>query len=533
MGKLEIPPGWVCQAYRFEVDRPSRHQSIRSHEGARRFAWNWALGLVEHQLSARSVYQVFALREGATTDEAVEWAREMVPIPWSMFELRRIWNQEKDEVAPWWEENSKESYSSGFEALSAAFKNYFDSRSGNRKGARVGWPKHKSRAGRQSVSFTTGAIGIIDRHHVKLPVVGRLRVKEPTTKLGQRLVVGTTMILRATLVSDSQKTYVSFSVVTKLDQPRRVPVGVCGHDVGINVMVTSSDEHVVTNPHAGKAKQAGIARYQRQMDRQHRTGSPRCFASDGTHIKGACHWKARSKRAAKIQARLARSHTKAARVRRDAIHKASYRAATTYAVNVVEDLNVSGMKSRGRGKRGFNGAVHDAALAELRRQLSYKCPWYGSTLWLADRWYPSSKLCSSCKVVKTDLRRSDRTFSCDACGLVIDRDLNAAKNLVALAELVSACLLAQLMTGRPIDWSRLPVRPPTGSQNQAPAVRGGVPELEVARPMEGRGRPPTLLQVGTTPLIGKLLSPPAPPSVTAEPFQAPRRRWSDAQGICP
>ncbi len=459
MGKLEIPTGWALQAYRFEVDRPSRYRSIPSHEGARRFAWNWGLGLVEGQLQARSAYRVLALRQGATTDEATAWARETVPVPWSLPALRLIWNREKDEVAPWWNENSKESYSSAFEALSVAFKNYFDSRSGTRRGDRVGWPKYKRRAGRQSVAFTTGAIGIVDRHHVKLPVIGALRVKEPTDKLGKRIVGGTARILRATLSTDGQRTFVSFSVLAQRDPPHRALVGVCGHDVGISTLVTSSDSHRVANPHAGKDSQAGIRRYQRRMDRQHRTGSPKCFASDGTHIKGGCHWKARSKRSVKNQARLTRTHAKAADVRRDITHKASHRAATTYAVNIVEDLGISGMGRRGRGKRGFNAALHDATLAELRRQLTYKTTWHGSALWLADRWYPSSKLCSKCKTKKADHRRSDRIFSCDACGLVIDRDLNAAKNLQALAELACVCLLAPLMTGQPVDWSNLPVRP--------------------------------------------------------------------------
>ena len=459
MGKLEVPPGWACQAYRFEVDRPSRHQSISSHEGARRFAWNWGLGLVEDRLDARSAYRVLALRQGATADEATAWAKEMVPVPWSLPALRRIWNQEKDDVAPWWAENSKECYSSAFEALSVAFKNYFDSRSGARRGSRVGWPQTKRRGGRQSVAFTTGAIAVLDRHHVRLPVNGKLRVKEPTDKLRVRLAAGAARILRATLTTEGSRTYASFAVIAKRSAPARTPQGVCGHDVGISALVTSSDSHVVENPRAKEQVGKKVSRYQRRMDRQHRTGSPTCFAPDGTHVQGTCHWKERSKRSVKNQARLRRAHAKAANVRRDTICKASHRAAATYAVNVVEDLNASGMGARGRGRSGFNAALRDAALAELRRQLSYKSSWYGSSLWLAQRWYPSSKLCSTCRTPNAGLSRSARVFHCGSCGLVIDRDLNAAKNLAALAELACACLMAQLMTGEPVDWSKLPVRP--------------------------------------------------------------------------
>ncbi len=209
MARFAVPVGCVHQAYRFEVDRPSRHRAISSHEGARRYAWNWGLGLVEDQLHARSAYRVLALRQGATAGEAEEWAKTMVPIPWSMPALRRIWNQEKHEIAPWWAENSKECYSSAFEGLSVAFKNYFDSRSGGRHGSQVGWPKCKSRGGRQSVGCATGAIAVVDRHHVQLPVIGHLRVKEPTDKLGVRVRLGTARMLRATLSSEGSKTFVS------------------------------------------------------------------------------------------------------------------------------------------------------------------------------------------------------------------------------------------------------------------------------------------------------------------------------------
>ena len=468
MAKFKVPRGQVCQAYRFEVDRPSRHPEISSHEGARRYAWNWGLGLIEDQLHARSAYRVLALRQGATAGEADAWAKTMVPVPWSMPALRRIWNQEKHEVAPWWSENSKECYSSAFEGLSAAFKNYFDSRSGTRHGSRVAWPRRKGRGGRQTVSFTTGGIAVVDRHHVRLPVIGNLRVKEPTDKLGLRLDAGTARNLRATMSSEGSKTFVSFSVLVQRDQTARELTGVCGHDVGISSLVTGSDGHVVENERPAAKIRPAIRRYQRRMDRQHRTGSPRCFNPDGTHIKGACYWNkhTRSLRSAKNQHRLARAHAKASNIRKDPIHKASHRAATTYAINVVEDLNVDGMGRRGRGKRRFNDASHDAALAELRRQLTYKCPWSGSAFWVASRWYPSSKICSRCQAKKANLSRSARVFHCDVCGLDIDRDLNAAKNLAALAELACVCLMARLMTGQPVDWSTLPVRPAGWEKDQ-------------------------------------------------------------------
>ncbi|MHB8332528.1 MAG: RNA-guided endonuclease TnpB family protein [Candidatus Dormibacteria bacterium] len=532
MGKIDLPPGWVHQAYRFEVDRPARSPGIASHEGAKRYAWNWGLRLVEEQLHARDAYRVLALRSGASIPQAEEWAKVMVPVPWSQAQLRKLWNDQKDLVtarsdeervaasehiharqvyevlairqgatAPearnfadrsvpgvgWWSENSKEAYSSAFEALAQAFKSHFESISGKRKGPRVGWPRHKGRGGRQAVSFTTGAVKLLDRHHVQLPVVGGLRVKEPTDKLRTRLQAGTARILRASLVSEGSRTYVSFAGITQRCTPAGAPQGVCGHDVGISALVTSSDHQVVENPRAEQQVRKPISRYQRRMDRQHRTGSPNCFNEDGTHKSGGCHWNTRSQRAKETQRRLADAHARARNVRRDALHKASRRAAATYAVNVVEDLNVAGMGSRGPGQRGFNRAAKDAALAEYRRQLSYKCPWYGSALWLAARWYPSSKMCSACRVKKAKLSRSERVFHCDACGLTLDRDLNAAKNLAALTELAGVGPMAQMVTGQPVDWSKLPIRPYGWGPDQDTRSSRGCARAE-GRKAQGGGR---------------------------------------------
>jgi putative transposase len=96
---------------------------------------------------------------------------------------------------------------------------------------------------------------------------------------------------------------------------------------------------------------------------------------------------------------------------------------------VVEDLHVAGMLANRRLARH----IADAGFGELRRQLGYKTVWNGGRLVVADRWYPSSKTCSGCGTVKTKLALSERTYTCEVCGLVLDRDLNAARNLAALA----------------------------------------------------------------------------------------------------
>lgn len=102
--------------------------------------------------------------------------------------------------------------------------------------------------------------------------------------------------------------------------------------------------------------------------------------------------------------------------------------ATTYGTLVAEDLHVTGLLGNGRLAR----AIADTGMGEVRRQLAYKTSWNGGRLVLVDRWYPSSKTCSGCGEVKAKLSLRIRTYTCDHCGLILDRDENAARNLAAL-----------------------------------------------------------------------------------------------------
>lgn len=120
-------------------------------------------------------------------------------------------------------------------------------------------------------------------------------------------------------------------------------------------------------------------------------------------------------------------------MRRHHLHLLTSRLAGTYGTVVVEQLNVAGM---GRNRR-LARAIADTGMAEIRRQLTYKTTWAGGRLVQADPFYPSSKTCSACGHVKAKLPLSERTYRCEVCGLVADRDLNAAANLAALAQHVA------------------------------------------------------------------------------------------------
>ena len=146
-------------------------------------------------------------------------------------------------------------------------------------------------------------------------------------------------------------------------------------------------------------------------------------------LKAANHALARttpgSKGRQRARARLAQTHRKIANTRRHLVHQVSKSLVDRCQVLVIEDLNVAGMVRN----RHLARSISDAAMGELSRQLLYKARWHGVEVRVADRYFPSSKTCSGCGEVRKDLGLSTRTYSCDSCGLVIDRDLNAAINL--------------------------------------------------------------------------------------------------------
>jgi len=152
--------------------------------------------------------------------------------------------------------------------------------------------------------------------------------------------------------------------------------------------------------------------------------------------------------------------------RANTLHQLTSRLAKTKSVVVIEDLHVAGMLKNHR----LAQAIADVGFAEFRRQLVSKATWYGSRVIVADRWFASSKTCSRCGWVDEDLTLADREFQCQACGLVMDRDLNAAKHLEKLAgsspDNRNAC--GEGSAGR----SRLaPVKLPSGKQE--PDTRRG------------------------------------------------------------
>jgi putative transposase len=403
----------VTQAYRYALDpTPRQQRALWSHCGAARYAHNWGLDLVKQRLDQRA----------AGLD---------VEVPWTLPDLRWEWNRNKDQVAPWWRENSKEAYNSGLDALARGLKNWADAKAGRRKGPKVGFPQFKAKHfTRPGCRFTTGPIRVEpDRHHVTLPKIGRIKAHESTRKLARRLEAGTARILSATVNCTANRWYVSFTVEVQrpVQAPAR-PQVVVGVDVGIRHLAVLSTGQAVPNPRPLDQARRRLRRLNRQLARRHGPKSP-----DSTRRIPSSGWR-------RTRQRLAGANARVAHVRNDALHKLTTELARNYGTVVVEHLNVAGMLHNRRLARH----IADAGFGKLRRQLAYKTTWAGTRLVQAERFFPSSKTCSACGAAKAKLPPKVRVFRCEACGLRIDRDLNAARNLAALVNAAVAGWECQL-----------------------------------------------------------------------------------------
>jgi len=218
--------------------------------------------------------------------------------------------------------------------------------------------------------------------------------------------------------------------VQRADRQPAQPGAVVGVDVGVRHLAVLSTDELVVNPRH-------LATAARRLRRLARAVSRKVGPDRRIGRRPSNRWD-RARHA------LARAHARVANLRRDGLHKLTTSLAASYGTVVVEDLHVAGMLRNRRLAR----AISDCGFAEIRRQLAYKTTWNGGRLVVADRWYPSSKTCSGCGTAKTKLPLHARTFTCQSCGLVLDRDLNAARNL---AQLVVAGSGPETENGRRAD----------------------------------------------------------------------------------
>ncbi|MFX1482662.1 MAG: RNA-guided endonuclease InsQ/TnpB family protein [Promethearchaeota archaeon] len=373
----------VNKAYRYELD-PNNQQksSLYQHAGVARFAYNWGL---EQRI------QLFKTYHG--TERFTNAMRQ-----------HKLLNSLKSSQFPWMYEVSKCAPQEALRDLHRAFQNFYR---GRKKRKRIGFPRFKKKGVRDSFRLT-GTIRFADRK-IQLPRIGKVRLKE------RRDVYCTGRILSATVRRRADRWFVSVTVVEEIPAPETINDQAVGVDLGIKNLATLSDGTVFDNPRA-------LGRRLRKLKQLHRSLSRK---------------KKGSKNREKARMQLARVYLRVFNIRQDNLHKLTTYLAKSHSRIVIEDLCVSGMMKNRRLAR----AIADVGFYEFRRQLLYKCQWYGSQLVVAPRTYPSSKMCSRCGHRKRDLSLSEREYVCDQCGLKIDRDLNAALNLVAASwsETENAC----------------------------------------------------------------------------------------------
>jgi putative transposase len=368
----------ITQAYRYELKPNNRERTLLAkHAGTARFAWNWAL--------ARRIER-FERNEG----------KEKFT---SAIAEHRAWNVWKQEHAPWTYEVSKCAPQESFRDLDTAFKAFWR---GRKEGKPVGFPKFKKK-GIHDAFRMTGSIKA-NGETVQLPRLGTIRVKETTA------VKGT--ILSATVSREADRWYVSFTVARERADPQPVHGEIVGIDVGLTSFAVLSNGETIEAPKPLQRSLKQLQRRAKQHSRKQRG----------------------SKNRRKSALSLARLHRQVRNQRMDFLHQTTTRLAKTKSVIVVEDLNVRGMVRN----RHLARHIADVGWGQFRRMLKYKSRWYGSTLIVAPQWYPSSKRCADCGHRVTSLPLSMREWMCPICGVIHDRDLNAARNLMQFATASSA-----------------------------------------------------------------------------------------------
>jgi putative transposase len=273
--------------------------------------------------------------------------------------------------------------------LDTAFTNFFEKR--------AQYPKFKSRRHRQSARYATNAFTFRD---------GRIilaKQSEPLDIAWSRPLPDDAKILNLTVSRDTSGRYfVSILVETDIKPLRKTKAKV-GIDVGIKTLATTSDGEKIENPRPLARREKRLKRLQRCLSRK---------------VEGGANRK-------KTRFKVANLHARISDARRDTLQKFTTKITRENQAIFVEGLNIVGMV------KNHNLAKHivDAAFGEIFRELEYKAEWYGRTYFALDKFYPSSKLCSSCGHLINELPLSVREWDCPACGVHHDRDINAAKNI--------------------------------------------------------------------------------------------------------
>ena len=303
---------------------------------------------------------------------------------------------------PWYYESSKCAPQYALRHLRTAWDDCFQKKKK---------PPRFKKKGRNDSFTLDGTIKVIDHLKIQVPKIGVLRTFE-------RLPFGYKP-KNITISRQADSWYISFKIETETQNTPKT-VDVVGVDLGVKTLAYLSTGIVFEGAKSYKKYEKKLAKLQWR---------------NRNKVIGSANWK-------KAQIKIARLHRRIANIRKDTLHKLTTYLAKNHSQIVIEDLNVSGMlkkrcdpaptkgaRERAPRNRKLAKAIADMGFHEFRRQLEYKCKLYGSQLIVADRFFPSSKICSNCGWYNPDLKLSDRWFLCVECSSFIERDWNASINL--------------------------------------------------------------------------------------------------------
>lgn len=304
----------------------------------------------------------------------------------SAFSLRRQFNAVKYAQYPWLKDVHRDAHSQPFMNLGTAFSKFFN--------GLCSYPKFKKRGVDRDSFYVANEVFRVAGNMIRLPRIGWVRMRESLRLSGK--------IMSATVSRIGDRWYVSIAVEGDF-RSHRSSDGIVGVDFGLKTTIVTSDGSRLDGP---KSLAKNLKKL-RRMSRQH-----------SRKKKGS-----RNRR--KCAVKLSRLHARITSVRRDWQHKTTTKLCRENQAVFVESLSVKNMLRNMKLSR----AISDAGWNEIVRQLTYKSNLFGVLIGYVDRWFPSSKTCSRCGNVKSELKLSERTYCCESCGFTADRDLNAAINI--------------------------------------------------------------------------------------------------------
>ena len=383
--------------------------------GTARRVWNWALAEWQQQTAAGQRPQAMKLKKqfNALKYKHPDWLDA--------------------DGQPWLRTVHRDAHAQPFANLAKAWNRYFSA-------LRDGIPAHPpvfKKKGRCRDSFYVANDKLrVEGMVVVLPKVGRVDLSEILRWPGR--IIGASVCRRAAHWFLS----LQVEVPDEVAYLSRNADGITGVDLGLSSAATLSSGEKINAPRPLKAALRRLRIRSRRQSRKRESAKIAAGFNGGMPKGTRLPVSANTNRGNRAIARL---HARIANVRADFTHKLTTQLCRENQAVVIEDLNVRGMLANGRLAR----AISDVGFYEVRRQLTYKALRYGTKLMFADRWYPSSKLCSACGERYAGLTLSERTWSCAACGTHHDRDVNAAVNLQRLATCAAPAVHSALPVARP------------------------------------------------------------------------------------